>query len=117
MNEPDVDAAVIFSLIYFGLKILYIVGLWKIFSKEGLPGWGVLIPIYNVYLLCKLAGKPGWWWLTLFFIPIVNIIFWLLVVIGIAENFDKGIGWAIASIFFAFILYSMVRFSDEQYVA
>ena len=85
------------------------------FAKAGLPGWGVLIPIYNVYLLCKLAGKPGWW-LILFFIPIVNIIIGLLVVIGIAENFGKGIGWAIASIFISFILYPMVGFSDDQYV-
>ena len=39
---------------------LMIVSRWRIFEKAKLPGRGALIPIYNVYLMFKLAGKPEW---------------------------------------------------------
>lgn len=35
---------------------------WKIFTKAKLPGWGTLVPIYNVYLWFKLVGHPIWIW-------------------------------------------------------
>jgi hypothetical protein len=54
-------------------------------------GWLAWIPIANVYLMCKVADKPGWW-LLLFFIPIVNIVFMVIVWMGIAEARDKK-GW------------------------
>ena len=54
-------------------------------------GWLAWIPIANAYLMCKVAGKPGWW-LLLFFIPIVNIVFMVIVWMGIAEARDKK-GW------------------------
>jgi hypothetical protein len=31
-----------------------IISQWKLFEKAGLPGWGILIPIYNIYLMFKL---------------------------------------------------------------
>ena len=63
--------------------VLVIIGGWKMFVKAGKPGWGIIIPFYNTYLLCKIAGRPGWW-LILFFIPIVNIIIWLIVALNIS---------------------------------
>ena len=46
---------------------------WKVFEKAGKPGWGCIIPIYNVILLMEIAGRPGWWFL-LMLIPIVNVV-------------------------------------------
>jgi hypothetical protein len=48
-------------LVSLTLALFVIVAMWKVFTKAGQPGWGAIIPIYNVYLLCKIAGKPGWW--------------------------------------------------------
>ena len=36
-----------------------------------MPGWGILIPFYNLFLFVKLAGKPGWWF-VLMLVPVVN---------------------------------------------
>ena len=80
--------------------VLVIIGGWKMFVKAGKPGWGIIIPFYNTYLLCKVAGRPGWW-LILFFIPIVNIIIWIIVAFGIAENFGHGAGYGILVWLFA----------------
>ena len=80
-------------LIYVIWIVLVIAGTWKTFVKAGKPGWGAIIPFYNTYLMIKVAGRPGWW-LILFFIPIVNVIMWLIVALGIAENFGHGAGTA-----------------------
>jgi hypothetical protein len=73
--------------------VLVIAGTWKIFVKAGRPGWGAIIPFYNTYLMLKVAGRPGWW-LILFFMPFVNIVIWLIVALGISENFGHGPGMA-----------------------
>ena len=52
-------------------------------------GWLAWIPIANIYIMCKIAGKPGWWTI-LFFIPIVNIVFLVIVWMGMAEARDKN---------------------------
>jgi hypothetical protein len=36
--------------------VILAIGLWPTLEKAGLPGWGALIPIYNVYLIFKLGG-------------------------------------------------------------
>jgi hypothetical protein len=46
-------------LVLIAVPIVIIVGMWKVFTKAGQPGWGCLIPIYNAYLFCQIAGKPG----------------------------------------------------------
>ncbi len=47
----------------FGLLIalLLIVAMWKVFTKAGQPGWASIIPIYNIYIWCKIVGRPWWW--------------------------------------------------------
>jgi len=60
--------------------------------KTGTPdGWLAWIPIVNLYLMCKIGGKPGWW-LILFFLPFINIVVTILVWIGMAEARGKP-GW------------------------
>jgi len=53
-------------------------------------GWLAWIPIANVYLMCKIAERPWWWVLVLIFVPIVNIVFLVIVWMGIAEARDKN---------------------------
>jgi len=50
--------------------------------------WMAWIPIVNIYFMCLLAGKPGWW-LVLFLIPLVNIVINIIVWMAIAENRGK----------------------------
>ena len=46
--------------------------------------WLAWVPIVNLYIICKMAGQPGWWFF-LFFIPVVNIIAYVLVWMNISE--------------------------------
>ena len=56
------------TILYLAILIAALVGMWKMFEKAGQPGWGCIIPIYNLYLLTKIAEKP-WWWIIMFIIP------------------------------------------------
>jgi hypothetical protein len=107
--------AVLLPLIWIALVVLMIASMWKVFVKAGQPGWGCLIPIYNVYLMLKIAGKPGWW-LILFFIPIVSLVVSVIVVVAFAANFGKGVGFALGLLFLGFIFCPILAFGDAQYV-
>ncbi len=50
--------------------------------------WLAWIPIANIYLLLKIAGKPGWW-LILYFVPLVNIVVAIIVWMEIARRLNK----------------------------
>src|SRR5215470_5545735 len=80
------------ALAIFGIAVM-----WKVFTKAGQPGWASLIPIYNTYIMLKMAGKPGWW-LLLFLVPIANIVIFIIMNIAIAERFGKGVGFAMGLI-------------------
>ena len=41
--------------------LLLIASLWRIFTKAGQPGWAAIVPIYNIYVLLQIVGRPGWW--------------------------------------------------------
>jgi hypothetical protein len=96
------------------IAVLMIAALWKVFSKAGQPGWAAIIPIVNTYFLCKVAGRPGWW-VILMFIPIVNLIIWIIVSIDVAKNFGKGIGFGIGLALLGFIFYPILGFGSAQY--
>ncbi|HMX58702.1 MAG TPA: signal peptidase I, partial [Leptospiraceae bacterium] len=49
------------NLIGLVIAVIYIVGLYKTFEKAGQPGWAAIIPLYNMIVLLKVAGKPMWW--------------------------------------------------------
>ncbi|MBR1413600.1 MAG: hypothetical protein IJ574_02910 [Bacilli bacterium] len=50
--------AVVVGVIIF--YVLTVIAEWKIFTKAGEAGWKALIPIYNVYILCKIIGLSFW---------------------------------------------------------
>lgn len=46
--------------------------------------WLAWIPIANLYLMCKVAGRSGWWTI-LFFIPLVNLVLGVIIWMEIAR--------------------------------
>jgi ABC-type sulfate transport system permease subunit len=104
----------IFWIVELAIIVLIIAAMWKVFSKAGQPGWAALIPIFNAYVLLKVAGKPGWW-LILLFIPVVNIVFGILALAGLAKNFGKGAGFVLGLVFLPFIFYPILGFGGATY--
>ena len=122
-------------LAYLAIYVVQVIGMWRVFEKAGKPGWAAIIPVYNFYVLCKIAGRPGWWWVLLL-IPIVNIVIGFIVAVDAAKAFGKSAGYGIglgvswlAGIFsfvataFAVVLsilgaifWLMLGFGDDAYI-
>jgi hypothetical protein len=114
--------AVILVLVYIAVIVFEIAALWHVFTKAGQPGWAAIIPIYNVWVLLKVIGRPGWW-LALFLIALIPFVGWIVVlVIGIiinldlAKSFGKSVGFAIGLILLSFIFVPILGFGSSQYV-
>lgn len=106
--------AVLLLLVQLAIVLFTLVSMWKVFTKAGQPGWACIVPIYNIIVMLQIAGKPVWW-LILLFIPIVNLVIMIMVLIGIATNFGKGAGYAIGLLLLPFIFYPMLAFGDAEY--
>ncbi len=106
--------AAIGAVIAVAVIIFEIAALWKVFVKASRPGWGAIIPIYNYYLMCKVARRPGWW-VILFFIPLVNIIILLLVMLDMAKAFGKGAGFGVGLWLLNFIFIPILGFGSAVY--
>jgi len=104
----------IFMIIWLAVVILLIASMWKIFTKAGQPGWASLIPIYNIYVWCKIVGRPGWW-VLLFFIPFVNFVIAIILGIDLAKSFGKGVGFGIGIILLGIIFLPILAFSGATY--
>lgn len=57
-------------------------------------GWLAWIPIVNIILMLSIAKKPIWW-IILCLIPLVNIVIFIIVWMGIAEARNKPGWWGI----------------------
>ena len=75
-----------------------IIYLWLAFclqtiaKKTNTPNeWLAWIPIANIYLLCKIVGRSGWWTIA-FFIPLLNVIIAIIWWWSVAEKRNKP-GW------------------------
>ena len=102
----------IFMAIWLIVCVTFIAGAWKVFTKAGQPGWGVLVPIYNAYLMTKIAQRPAWW-LILMLIPVVGIIVHIVMSMDIAKHFGKGAGFGVGLA--CFIFYPILGFGGAQY--
>jgi len=92
--------------------VIEIIGMWKTFVKAGQPGWACIIPIYNVYIMTKIGGKPAIWTLWCFLLPIV---FMVWVYNMISKSFGKDEGFTVGIIFLPFIFWPILGFGDAKY--
>jgi len=104
----------LFWIFYLAFTILMIAAWWKIFTKAGQPGWACIIPIYNLYVWCKIVGRP-WWWILLMLIPFVNFIILIILIIDLAKSFGKGVGFGIGLIVLGVIFFPILGFGSAQY--
>ena len=106
---------VVGMLIYLALAVLMVVSYWKIYAKAGKPGWAAIIPIYNIIVLLEIVKRPIWW-IVLLFIPIVNFVICIMLIIDLVKAFGKPGSHAIVAIFFGIIYFPYLAFSDATYV-
>lgn len=115
LAQTDDGGGVFANLILLIFYVGVMVGMWKLFEKAGQAGWKALIPFYNLFILLKIVGRPGWW-LLLFFIPLVNLVFAFIVSNDVAKSFGKGLAYAVGLFLLGIVFFPLLGFSDAKYV-
>jgi len=98
LQQDDAAGAIAaFGILFFLFILIFALGLYayvsfclmKIADKLSVPdSWWAWVPILNILLLVKMAGKPMWWF-VLFFVPIANLVVGILVFVAILEALKK----------------------------
>lgn len=105
-----------FSLLCWGaFLVLVVAGLWKVYAKADQPGWAAIIPIYNIYVMTKIIGRP-WWWLLLLFIPFVNFVVSIIMSIDMAKSFGKDTAYGVLLLWLLNVIgYLILGFGSAEY--
>lgn len=118
MNNAAYAAVAGFLIVYYlialAVAVLIVVGYWKVFVKAGKPGWGAIIPFYNMYCLYEISFGNGWLFL-LIFVPCVDIVMLIIMNVKLAQAFGQSGGFAVGLIFLPFIFVPMLGFGNAQY--
>lgn len=113
-SELGAQFGIATTLLMLAVAVFYLVTGWKIFTKAGKPGWAVIIPIYNIVVMLEIVQRPIWW-IILFFIPVVNVVIAIMMLVDLAKVFGKGTGFALGLIFLSFIFYPILAFGSASY--
>lgn len=111
LNSANTDTASLLSVVW---AVIMIIAMWRVFEKAGRPGWAAIIPIYNIYVLLKVAGWSGWWLLALC-VPLVNVLVSIFITYDLAKAFGKGFGYFLGLWFLSFIFLPVLGFGGAQY--
>lgn len=130
---------VVLIIISLVIELLKLIGTWKMLTKAGERGWKSLIPFYNQWTLCKVAGISPYWVLEIIVVSMINtvlngilgsnvisgilslivyantIYFWVILSISLAKSFGKDTGFGVATVFFSFITYPMMGMGSATY--
>jgi hypothetical protein len=106
----------IMMIVLLAIMLVLIIGCWKVFTKAGQPGWAVLIPFYNLYILLKIVGRPAWW-IVLCLIPLVNIVIAIVLAVDLAKSFGQSALFGVVLLFLlGGIGYLVLGFGNYRYV-
>lgn len=100
-----------FSLL---ITAVVIASIWSIFNKAGRSGLLLLVPIVNLVVFLRIAGKP-WWWVLLTPIPVVNFFVLLSACIGLARTFGRGTRFGLGIFFLGPLFLPLLAFSNLRY--
>jgi hypothetical protein len=112
--EQDYTLPAWFFIFIFAFAIFIIAAMWKVFTKAGQPGWAAIIPIYNIYIMTKIAGKPGVWTL-LCLIPLINMIFVIWLYNMISKSFGKDEGFTVGLVLLGIVFWPILGFGSARY--
>ena len=96
------------------ISIVSLIAWWSIFKKAGYKGWYAIIPLFNVYIFCKLTLGSGWLVLTML-IPIFNIFMLIYILFRLSVVFQHGLLFTLGLIFFYPIFILILAFGNSKY--
>lgn len=107
--------AMVWMMVILALVVFMIISRRRVFSKAGLPGWGILIPFYNRYLMFKLGGRSGRNFLWIL-IPPVFAVLMIINFFKIAKRFWKHRTYGLGIRFIKIVFIPILAFDNSKYL-
>ncbi len=136
--QANTGLLITFGVLLLAWIIIMIVAMWVLFKKAGEPGWKAIIPIYNVYVWCKIVWSPNIFWILLAvslggglvagiiggtlgaFIQlgcsIAELVLAIMICIKTSYAYGRGAGTAVGLIFLSAIFTLILAFGSAKYV-
>lgn len=86
--------------------------LWRIYAKAGERGWSCLIPVYNLYVLCRIAGTRPVLLVTAL-MPFINVFALIYVCTQVARRFGKPRWWGLGMVFVPWLFLPLLAFAAK----
>jgi signal peptidase I len=85
MSSHQIVILFFIALFFF---VIPSIGSFLLFRKAGEPGWQAFVPIYNTYVMLKIADRPLYWFI-LQFIPVIGWFITLAILVEFVKVFGK----------------------------
>ncbi len=104
-------------IFFLVVQIIHGLGTWKLYEKAGRKSWEAFIPVYNSIVLMKIINRPTWW-TTLLFIPIINLIMFIVVWVETLRSFGKNStkDTLLGVLTLGFYIYYVNYFENVEYI-
>ena len=114
-SSGNVTGLVFLWIFIISYTVFYLICRIKIFKKARKLGWAAIVPIYSTLVLLEILGRPWWWFLLIWFIPIADFILSIIMIFDLAKVFGKGIGFGFGLLFLNFIFIPLLAFGNARY--
>ena len=127
--------SLVFLFAVLVISVICIVANWKIFSKAGKPGWAVLIPIYNIYVMSDIIFGNVTYFVTVLIVWVVSmvgsfsgigvlsglaglasIVVYIVYCVKLSNAFGKSGGFAVGLVLLPVIFFPILGFGSSEYI-
>lgn len=127
--------SLVFLFAVLVISVICIVANWKIFSKAGKPGWAVLIPIYNIYVMSDIIFGNITYFVTVLIVWVVSmvgsfsgigvlsglawlasIVVYIVYCVKLSNAFGKSGGFAVGLVVLPVIFFPILGFGSSEYI-
>ena len=125
----------IFLLFVLAFFIFLFVTNWGIFSKAGKPGWAILVPFYNAYIMSEIAFGNANYFIAVMFLWVIayigrvtgmeiistlvrlaSLVLCIIYCFKISKAFGKSGGFAVGLVLLPLIFFPILAFGNVEYI-
>lgn len=106
---------IVYSIAVVVCCVAIIAGVWKMFEKAGEGGWKSFIPIYNMYILYKIAWGNGLLFLLLL-VPVVDLFMMIVTPFKIAKAYGLSGLYGLGLLLLPVIFFPALGFGRCRYI-
>jgi signal peptidase I len=111
LMEDSRGLALLIGTLFFLIPTF--IGLYKMFEKAGEAGWKGLVPVYNLVVILRLAGRP-WSWIFYLFIPVIGQVIMIGLIVDFVKCYGKNtVPEYLAAVVFPFIYFPYLGFKND----